>query len=376
MNSYDRSELTAVANTAPPFWLPLLAGLPITLCLVVMALPVLGEGHALESRALYLGAFLFWIVPLTALQRMLWGQRTSWWVMALILLTVTYLLALANNLLGIGLAWFAGWESSSDFRWQDVFGGLEGCWLALIAFVAIHAVVAYYAELKHTENRYAEALLWARDAELHALRYQIRPHFLFNTLSGVTALIDHGRTQEARQMLCRLADFLRSTLEGISGHEVVLAEELALTETYLEIEKTRMGDRLLIKWSVGADLLRAQVPTLILQPLVENAVRHGIAPRSEPGRLMISVAREGQFLLLRVNNDMSRVTAPEPATEFQVSLSARNPVGLVNVRERLAKLYPGQHEFHAGPNKDCFEVKLRIPFRELAVNHSSPVAAT
>lgn len=348
------------ARAAPPFWLPLLAGLPISLCLIVMALPVLGHGHATAYRALYLLAYLAWTIPLTAVQRALWRRRTPWWAMALALLMTTYAMSLANNVLGVAMAVAAGWGMSPDFEWSRIFRGLEGCWLALIAFCAIHAVVAYYAELKQEQARRQQAVSLARDAELRALRYQLRPHFLFNTLNAISALVADGRNREARHMIARLGDFLRATLDGAEDHEVALADEIALTESYLEIEKARLGERLSLKWHIGPDLLRARVPYLLLQPLVENAIHHGIAQRSEPGRLEIHLSREGDQLQLRLGNDMAAPTGSSAGTAQRAGA-----VGLRNISERLAKLYPGAHAFHAGSREDGgFEVRLRLPFHE------------
>lgn len=346
------------ALSSPPFWLPILAGLPIGLCLIVMALPVLGHGHATAYRTLYLLAFLMWIVPLTALQRGLWRRRTPLWAMALVLLATTYLMSLANNALGAALAVIAGWQPASEFEWTGLFSGLDGCWLALIAFCAIHAVVAYYAQLKQEQHRRLHMTALVRDAELRALRYQLRPHFLFNTLNAISALVAENRNREASDMIVRLGDFLRATLDGSQGHEVALADELALTETYLEIEKARLGERLRLKWQLGPDLLSARVPCLLLQPLVENAIHHGIARRTAAGELEIHIVREGDRLCLRLSND----TEPASSTDAAPRASA---IGLRNIRERLQKLYPGEHGFEAGPRPDGgFEVRVSLPFRE------------
>lgn len=344
--------------SSPPFWLPILAGLPIGLCLIVMALPVLGHGHATAYRTLYLLAYLMWVVPLTALQRALWRRRTPLWAMAIVLLATTYAMSLANNALGAALSVVAGWAPSSDFKWTELFSGLDGCWLALIAFCAIHAVVAYYAQLKHEHSRRLHMIALVRDAELRALRYQLRPHFLFNTLNAISALVAENRNREASDMIVRLGDFLRATLDGSQGHEVALADELALTETYLEIEKARLGERLRLRWQLGPDLLRARVPCLLLQPLVENAIHHGIARRTAAGELDIRIAREGDRLCLRLNNDT------EPATSADAAPRA-SAIGLRNIQQRLEKLYPGEHSFDAGPRADGgFQVRVSLPFRE------------
>lgn len=361
---------TTAPPASPPFWLPILAGLPIGLCLVVMALPVLGNGHAAAYRALYLAAFLIGIVPLTGIQRALWRRRVSGWLTALVLLAITYGMALGNNVLGGVLGLVAGWGRSPSFDWSGIFRGLEGCWLALIAFCAIHAVVAHYAELKDEQERHREARSLARDAELRALRYQLQPHFLFNTLNAISALVAEERGREACGMIAKLGDFLRATLAGTDSHEVALAEEIALTETYLALEKVRLGDRLQVRWSLGPEVLAARVPRLVLQPLVENAIRHGIALRTDPGTLDIRVAREGGRLRLCLRND--GVVTPVPPVEEE----RRTPqVGLPNVTERLARLYPGDHSMESRRFTDgAYEVTLDLPLRELAAGSGAAAA--
>ncbi len=355
----------ARARAAPPFWLPLLAGLPLGVCLLVLALPIMGHGVATASRALYLWAFVLWIVPLTALQRALWRGGTSAWAMAVTLLAATYAMALATRALFMTLQLAMDGKPAADFDWSKVVRGLEGPWLTLIAFCAIHAVLAFYVELQHEKARHLQAQALGRDAELRALRYQLQPHFLFNTLNAISALVAEGRTRESQKMLARLGDFLRATLDGAHGHEVSLADELALTEAYLEIEKARLGERLQLTWQIGPHLLRARVPYLLLQPLVENAIRHGIAPRSSPGQLAIRVTGEAQKLRVEVSNDL-----PESEREclaFTITGGAEprsGAVGLSNVGDRLAMLYPGAHAMRVGEQDGRrYRVVLHLPLR-------------
>lgn len=257
------------------------------------------------------------------------------------------------------------WRTTcSALQWPVIFSGLEGCWLALIAFCAIHAVLAYYAELKHEQARRAEAMSLARDAELRALRYQLHPHFQFNTLNAISSLVANERNREASQMIARLGDFLRATLDGAESHEVALADEIALTETYLAIEKARLGERLMVSWSVGPDVLKVPVPYLILQPLVENAIRHGIALRSRPGKLEIRISRQGERLRLQVRNDGAPLAAAASDEARRSSM-----LGLRNVSERLAKLYPGEHALQSHANEDgSYAVNIELPYREFAAS--------
>lgn len=345
------------------FWLPVLAGLPLGACLLLMALPILGHGSATLSRTLYLSAFVLWLLPLTALQRWLWRRGMPVWRIALVLLVVTYAMALTTRLLSVAAQALA---SGSLVRLLTpgvvdvplLFRGLEGAWLVLVAYCAIHAVVTYYAALRQEQADHLEARALARDAELRALRYQLQPHFLFNTLNAVSALVAEGHSVEARQMLARLGDFLRTVLEARPSHEVTLAEEIAMTEAYLEVEKARLGQRLQMTWQIGDGVLRAHVPHLLLQPLVENAIRHGIAPRRAPGRLDIRISHESERLLIRICNDLPEADNMRPQQD-----AMRDAVGLQNVRDRLARIYPGDAALYASVGDGRYEVRLYLPLR-------------
>ncbi|MGG6462311.1 sensor histidine kinase [Solilutibacter silvestris] len=348
----------------PPSWrVAWLAAVPVALCLLVMALPTLGHSQALAYRALYLVANALWVPALVVMQRWLWRNSVALWPSILALLAATYAMSLANSALGVALALVMGLPIPMPFPWWQLLSGLDGCWLALIAFCAAHAMIGHYAALKEEQRRLGQAELAAREAELRALRYQLHPHFLFNALNGVSALVAEKRDDDARTMIAQLGTFLRATLDGHS-HEVPLAEELALTETYLSIEKARLGERLQLQWNVGAGVLDAIVPALLLQPLVENAIRHGIARRSTPGRIGIDIAARGDRLSLQVRNDGADVVM-EDSREGDA-------LGQSNVRERLARLYPERHHFSAMETASGYKVTIEIPLLRPVV---APVAA-
>ena len=169
-------------------------------------------------------------------------------------------------------------------------------------------------------------------AQLAALRAQLQPHFLFNTLNAAVTLARAGDAEATARVLVLLGDLLRQLLRGDAPQEVPLRDELALLETYLEIQRVRFGERLQVEWAVADDVRDALVPQLVLQPLVENALQHGIAPRSRAGRLDISATRDGDRLRLAVCDD-----GPGVAPGFSIA-DARG-VGLRNTRERLHRLY-------------------------------------
>ena len=357
---------SGVALARLPVHIPLLASIPIAFCMVISALPYVGQGTAWAFRALYLCAFLLWVCPLTWLQRRLWRRALSWKLMIPLLLAVTYGLSLVNNAIGQSLSIYLG--TAPGYKWSGIFRGIDGCWIPMIAFCASHAVVASYAALGHERLRLDQALAGARDAELRALRYQLQPHFLFNTLNAISSLVANGRSRDATRMIAQLADFLRATLDGGKGHEHPLADELALTSSYLEIEKARLGDRLAVRLNVAPGLLDVPVPYLILQPLVENAIRHGIAPRRSAGRLDLRVTRHDDQLRIVLDNDL-----PTPGQHDTLP-----GVGIANVAARLAGLYGEDHEFAAAAGQDGrFRVTLALPIRfEPTAGEAAGLAAT
>jgi hypothetical protein len=334
-----------------PLLVPVLAALPVSACMAILGLPAIGHGYAPAFRALFFVACMAWIFPLAYLQRALWRQGRTWPVMALVLLAATYAMSVVNSLLGQRLAISLGLETG--YRWSQLLQGLDGCWLALIAFCAIHAVAVYYLAFQRAQLRLAQALAAARDAELRALRYQVNPHFLFNTLNAISALVSAQENRDAVRMIARVADFLRATLAHDGRHEHALADELDLTEAYLDIEKARLGERLRVTMKVGPEVLDTPVPYLMLQPLVENAIRHGIAPRLAGGCIDIRVDSDGELLVVEVLNDGSEQARADGGG-----------IGLPNVIERLRQLYGAAQRVDAGWRADGrFQVRVALPLR-------------
>jgi two-component sensor histidine kinase len=189
------------------------------------------------------------------------------------------------------------------------------------------------------------------EARLQALRMQINPHFLFNTLNTVSALI-HDNPHAADRMVVRLSELLRRTLDHGETQEIALREEIEFLKGYLEIEEARFGDRLAVELRVEPGTEDLLVPYLLLQPLVENAIRHGIEPREEPGRIEISVRRDGDRLELRVKDNGDGIA------------HKREGIGLSNTRWRLAHLYPDNFSFDLiNGTSGGLEARIRIPCR-------------
>jgi sensor histidine kinase YesM len=195
-------------------------------------------------------------------------------------------------------------------------------------------------------------------AQLDALRMQLHPHFLFNTLNAVSVLVQKGDGAGAAQMIARLSDLLRRTVDHGGRQEVPLAEELSLLGHYLAIQQVRFRDRLRVEYDVDPGVRGALVPHLVLQPVVENAIDHGVAADPSAGRVRIGARREGDRLVVRVRDDGPGVRAGE-------SVPARTGVGLANTRARLRQLYGAEHRLAVvnAPGGGA-ETVVELPFRE------------
>jgi two-component system LytT family sensor kinase len=193
-------------------------------------------------------------------------------------------------------------------------------------------------------------------AQLSALRRQIEPHFLFNTLNSIAGLVREKRNDAAVNMIVGLSDFMRHLLDDSSRQEVPLAEELEFTRKYLDIQKVRLVERLQCTVDVPSELLTAQVPLLILQPMVENAIKHGIAKRDQGGAVRILASRSNGTLTLSVYNDGPGLSA--------IAEKAHSGIGISNMRTRLQSLYGDAFELNMHNQDRGVEVSVSMPFRE------------
>ncbi len=211
----------------------------------------------------------------------------------------------------------------------------------------------YYRKFRERELRNSQLETRLAQAQLQVLKMQIQPHFLFNTLHAISTLM-HKDVEAADRMIAQLSDLLRLTLESDGVQEVSLKQELEFLEGYLEIEKTRFQDRLTIETKIAPETLDAQVPNLILQPLVENAVRHGIEPRAAPGKIEILTTRQNGLLEITISDDGPGLKNSD----------LQEGIGLTNTRARLQQLYGEDFRFELGNSeKQGFVVKLVIPFK-------------
>ena len=250
--------------------------------------------------------------------------------------------------LGAGGASLEGLRGVSGY----LLGGIELFLLPYFAIVAFLHAVSYYNKYRERQLKTTRLEAQLAMAHLDMLKMQLQPHFLFNTLNAVSALM-HRDVDAADRMISLLSDLLRFSLEKDDRHQVPLSSELEFLNRYLAIEKIRFRDRLIIDQDVEADCMSAQVPRLILQPLVENSIKHGIAMRSAAGHISIRGQRIGGRLEIQISDDGPGLTGT----------AIQEGIGLANTRARLEQIYGNDHRFELR-NGDTggVVVHLEIPF--------------
>ncbi|MDH3819772.1 MAG: histidine kinase [Gammaproteobacteria bacterium] len=241
---------------------------------------------------------------------------------------------------------------------MDYVGGVMGSFYIMLCWSGLYFGIKYYQQLQEQTEQTLKAVAAAHQAQLKMLRYQLNPHFLFNTLNAISTLILDGSNKTANQAVTRLSDFLRYTLENDPMSRVTLGSELDALDLYLEIEKVRFGDRLIIEKDIDDRAAKALVPSLILQPLIENAIKYAISPMEEGGALRITARVQQSTLILQLSD-----TGPGLGNGNNGQKSSG--VGLKNTRERLQQLYGDAQAFTLAPNEPTgLTVTINIPFEE------------
>ncbi|MDX1517399.1 MAG: histidine kinase [Woeseiaceae bacterium] len=293
-------------------------------------------------------------VAMRYLYRRVWSRPVL--VVAGVMLVTCYVVAFpwrwASNVL------YYDWVKDA---WQpetimDYVGGVLGSFYILLCWSGLYFGIKYYQDLQRQTEATLKATAAAHQAQLKMLRYQLNPHFLFNTLNAISTLILDGANKTANQAVSRLSDFLRYTLDNDPMKRVTLGSELDALDLYLEIEKVRFGDRLVVARDVEDAALDALVPSLILQPLIENAIKYAISPSEDGGTLKIAARVRHGTLMLQLSDTgpgLGNGDAPKKSSG----------VGLKNTRERLLQLYGDHQAFTLAPNEPTgLTVTINIPY--------------
>lgn len=299
-------------------------------------------------------------------------ERNNWIRSALLHIPISIVLSGILTALGRVLIWLNyGYRWGKPLTFESVIRFVIGNFSEGIAIYLLIALTgyaySYYRRYMAGQLRTLQLESQLSQAQLEALKMQLHPHFLFNTLHSISALLNKD-TEAARRMITRLGDFLRLTLENSGAHEVTLQQEMEFLRCYLEIERIRFQDRLVTRMDVDPEVLDAKVPNLILQPIVENAIRHGISPRSTPGLIEIDAKPHHGALRIQIRDNGPGLLAHRSSENL-----FRRGLGLKNTETRLERLYGSAHRFDlVNDPEGGLIVTLEIPFHTngLAASHS------
>jgi two-component system LytT family sensor kinase len=259
-----------------------------------------------------------------------------------------------------GVHWWLEYSANRSYTWwsqvqRSAFLYLDWEMMTYWAIVGLSHALLYYRESRARAVWSAQLETKLVEARLKTLQQQLHPHFLFNTLHAISSLM-HKDVEAADRVLMQLSDLLRITLEHLGQQEVALEAELAALSKYLQIERTRFADRLVVRFDVQPETLETRVPSLLLQPLVENAIKHGVARKAGPGHIDISARREGDKLWLEVRDD--GVGLSEDALT-----ALQKGIGVSTTRARLQHLFGADFRFEFHRLSQGVAVIVAIPWR-------------
>jgi two-component system, LytTR family, sensor kinase len=238
----------------------------------------------------------------------------------------------------------------------EYFGAILLNFSLLAAWTALYYGINYFLLLEEQIRQREKLEGQASTAQLAMLRYQLNPHFLFNTLNSISTLVLLKQTERANAMLARLSSFLRYTLANEPTAKVTLAQEVETLKLYLEIEKMRFEDRLRPHFKIESETIGARLPSLLLQPLIENAIKYAVTPAENGADIWITAHREGQAVRIEVADNGNGEGA-------EIAASPSTGVGLANIRDRLSQAYGAAHRFDTRQNeRGGFSVIIEIPF--------------
>ena len=304
--------------------------------------------------------------PMRYIYGTVWG-RGERWVIPVVLAT-SYVTALPLRIV-INLTYQHFCDPNKHFN--SLFDLFENALLStylLLCWSAFYFGIKYYESKQQQQEAVLKAVTLAQEAQLKMLRYQLNPHFLFNTLNAISTLILDNQNRTASHAVMRLSEFLRYTLDQDPMKRVTLRQEIEALDLYLGTERLRFGERLRLEYDVDGAALDALVPSLLLQPLVENALKYAVSPREEGGMVRIEGRARGAMLEVSVIDD-------GPGIDDRSRPAERHGVGLRNTRERLAVLYGDRFRFAAFNSHPGLKIELALPLETAAQEQAPPLPA-
>ena len=305
--------------------------------------------------------------PMRYIYRGVWG-RGERWVIPVVLAT-SYITALALRIvINSALQHFTDPTHHFDSLFDLFCGALISTYL-LLCWSALYFGIKYYESKQQQQEAVLKAVTLAQEAQLKMLRYQLNPHFLFNTLNAISTLILDNQNRTANRAVMRLSEFLRYTLDQDPMKRVTLRQEIEALDLYLSTERLRFGERLRLEYAIESEALEALVPSLLLQPLLENALKYAVSPREQGGMVRIEGRARGAMLEVSVIDDGPGLDDTSRPAE------RRGGVGLRNARERLAVLYGDNYRFVVLNSRPGLRVDMALPL-ETAAREQEEAAPT
>ena len=267
------------------------------------------------------------------------------------------------------------WAHATFYQpgWQpqgiEFLGAILLDFSVLAAWSGLYYGINYYLLLSEQSERMVNVAAQANSAQLEMLRYQLNPHFLFNTLNSISTLVLLKQTERANAMLSRLASFLRYSLVGEREGLATVAQEAEALKLYLDIERTRFESRLRTRFDIAPDVMEARLPSLLLQPIVENAIKYAVTPSEDGADILIDARRIADRLVLTVADTGPGLSGTASASEpvhpgSHASSQPSTQVGIANIRERLIQAYGGDHRFELAENApQGLIVLIDIPYQ-------------
>ncbi|MEQ9661843.1 MAG: histidine kinase [Parasphingopyxis sp.] len=255
-------------------------------------------------------------------------------------------------------AFYRGGEMPTGLQF---FGAILLDFTLLVAWSGLYYGINFYLLVEEQGDQLLRLETQSSNAQLAMLRYQLNPHFLFNTLNSISTLVLLKQTERANAMLSRLSSFLRYTLANEPTARVPLSQEVETLKLYLEIERMRFEERLQSSFDIDPAVARVRLPSLLLQPLVENAIKYAVTPQEEGAEIRISAQQVGNRVQIAVSDTGPGLHNAQPQRQ------ASTGVGLANIQDRLAQAFPDDHRFEIKTNKDggfCVEIEIPLEFEE------------
>ena len=317
----------------------------------------MGVGFILPAVIVTATGFSLTLLMAAAYRRIIVMRPVFVWTLMLIVLGLASALFSVLEVWAHATFYQPGWQPQGI----EFLGAILLDFSVLAAWSGLYFGINYYLLLSEQSERMVNVAAQANSAQLEMLRYQLNPHFLFNTLNSISTLVLLKQTERANAMLSRLASFLRYSLVGEREGLATVAQEAEALKLYLDIERTRFESRLRTRFDIAADVMEARLPSLLLQPIVENAIKYAVTPSEDGADILIDARRIADRLVLTVADTGPGLSGTAPATEPALSSTQ---VGIANIRERLIQAYGDDHRFELAENSpQGLIVLIDIPYQ-------------